>query len=80
MQAQLPMDRVPALQSFPEMGFPIAAYYGIDSSLATMQQNSASSSTPLGNMTSGSTTQVVFTVLGVVLVGYILFHVYQKIA
>jgi len=45
MQKQFPMTSVPNLQGYPENGFPVSAYYGVDSTLAVMGTNSASSAT-----------------------------------
>lgn len=48
MLRQYPMTTVPNLQGFPENGYPVSAYYGIDSTLASMSAQS-----PGGTATSG---------------------------
>ena len=43
MQRQYPMTQVSLLGGYPENGFPASGFYGVDSTLATMQNNTASS-------------------------------------
>jgi hypothetical protein len=49
MRPNFPMTTVPNLQGFPENGYPVAAYYGVDSSLATVNQASPSGRATGGN-------------------------------
>lgn len=44
MVKQYPMTRVGPLQGFPEDGYPMSAYYGINASLAEQTDNTASAS------------------------------------
>ena len=48
------MTTVPNLQGFPENGYPVSAYYGIDSTLATMTSMSPGASATSGGKKSDS--------------------------
>ena len=79
MKPSFPTDRVPNLQSFPENGYPIEAYYGVDSSLPTMQVGTASSSSKTGIVNSPTDRKrLAFVVLFLVVGAYAMFHFYNK--
>lgn len=79
MQRTFPMDRVPNLQSFPESGYPVAAYYGVDSTLNDIQGGSASKGDKAtAAMSPGERNRMVLTILTIIFIGYSLFHWYNK--
>lgn len=79
MQKVYPTDRVPNMQAFPESGYPIAAYYGVDTTLADIQANTPSSGAlQAAAMKPSEKTRMVFTILGIIFVSYAVFHWYNK--
>lgn len=82
MQKVLPMSRVPNMQAFPESGYPVAAYYGVDTTLANMQAGSASAnsagSTAPSAMSNQQKIRLLLTILAFIFVGYFIFHWYNK--
>jgi len=82
MQKVVPMDRVPNMQSFPESGYPVAAYYGVDTTLTSMQAGTASSgtagSTAPSAMLPAHRVRLLCTILGFIFIAYMIFHWYNK--
>lgn len=79
MMKSFPMDRVPNLQSFPENGFPISAYYGVDSTIPDIQANSASSGDKnKSSLPPTDKKRLLITIVVIVLATYALFHWYNK--
>lgn len=82
MQKVVPMDRVPNMQAFPESGYPVAAYYGVDTTLANMQAGSASAhsagATAPSAMAPHQRVRLLLTILGFIFIAYFIFHWYNK--
>lgn len=87
MMKQYPMASVPNLQSYPENGYPVQAFYGVESSLPTLQQNSpsinaavSSGSTALSQAVLGPVDKYrqLITVFLLVVAGYALWHFYTR--
>lgn len=84
MRPQFPMTSVPNLQGFPENGYPVSAYYGVDSSLATVNQQSPSGSASGGSAslmpgpTSPNQFRDLVIAFSLVIGAVVLWHYYMK--
>lgn len=83
MQSNFPMTSVPNLQGYPETGYPVAAYYGVDTTLAQVNSmNGSSGSSGNGSLVQqldpGSKFRTLAVVLLAVVGAYALWHFYMK--
>jgi hypothetical protein len=78
MMTSFPTDRVPSLQSFPENGFPIAAYFGVPSDIPSLQQGSGSSPSASTTPSSPNNMRLLVILIVFILIAYIGFHLYNR--
>lgn len=80
MIKNFPMTSAPNTQSYPEMGFPASAYYGIDASLQEQRAFTASGSQQSGltAIQNGATPRTLVVVVLIVLGAGLLWHFYYR--
>jgi hypothetical protein len=84
MTPKFPVSSVPNLQAYPENGFPVSAYYGIDSTLAGVNGMSPSSSATGGTASlmpqpaTPNQFRDLVIVFGLVIGAVVLWHYYMK--
>jgi hypothetical protein len=84
VKMNLPMTVVPNLQGFPENGYPVSAYYGIDSTLQQINTYTGSGNAASGNdslmpkPTSPYKYRTLITAFLIVVGAVVLWHYYMK--
>lgn len=80
MMKSFPVTSVPNTQSYPEMGFPAAAYYGIEASLQEQRAFSASgnSGSGLAPSAQSASPRTLVTIIVVVLLAGLAWHWYYR--